>query len=133
MLNESLAAPVRLPSAALSTYAVPAVFTDRFENVATPLTAFTVVVPPSVAPAVPPDSDSVTAELSVVTTLPLASSTLTCALNAAPTFELAGGCVVKASLVATGVGGVFVEHSDTSLNTGEFAVFEVANAARYFT
>jgi hypothetical protein len=52
---------------------VPAVSTDRFVNVATPLTTATVVVPPNVAP---PGvvREAVTEPVSVVKTLPVALS-----------------------------------------------------------
>jgi hypothetical protein len=48
MLNAELVAPVSVPDEALSVYPVPALSIDRFENVATPLTALTLVVPESV-------------------------------------------------------------------------------------
>ena len=51
--NGELVVEVRLPLDALRVYPVPARFILRFVNVATPLTAETVAVPTSVAPAAP--------------------------------------------------------------------------------
>src|SRR5438876_1112833 len=50
MVNAELDAPVRAPDAAVRVYPAPALSMDRLENVATPLTAATVVVPESVPP-----------------------------------------------------------------------------------
>src|SRR5258708_37625188 len=101
MLKLLLAAPVRTPSVAFSTYAVPTLSTVRFVNVATPLTAATDVVPPRLAPTVPPLSVNATVDVLPVTVLPAASSTVTVAPNTAADCELPGGCAVHTSFEDT--------------------------------
>jgi hypothetical protein len=64
------------PAVAFNVY-VPAFASDTLENVATPPTAFTVVVPVNVPPEGPLTIDSVTAELSVVSMAPVESVTFT--------------------------------------------------------
>ena len=53
-------------------------FSTRLLNVATPLTAVTLIVLPAVNPPGPLATAIVTVEVSLVTTLPNASSTATC-------------------------------------------------------
>ena len=77
---------------------MPAPFTTRSVNVATPLTALTVVVPASVPPA--PFSVAVTAFVAPDTTPPLTfrTSTTGCGLNGEPVCA-PPGCVVMPSCV----------------------------------
>ena len=72
-------------------------------NVAIPATAATLVVPCSVAPALPVPLVIVRVTLPVkpVTALPCASRAVTTAANGAPAVSVAGGSVVKTSCVAT--------------------------------
>ena len=72
---------------------VPAVVCVKFVNVAKPLTAVTVVVPPKV----PPDAETVTDAFECETVLPTASTMRTtgCVANNAPEV-LPTGCVVTA-------------------------------------
>src|SRR6185436_17536275 len=74
---------------------------DRLENVATPLTADTVVVPESVPPPGLVPMATVTFADELVTVLPNASCTVTCTagLMALPAVALVG-CTVKASRLA---------------------------------
>jgi hypothetical protein len=76
----------------------------RFENVATPFTAFTVVVPESVPVDGLVPMAMVTAFVAVVTTFPEESSILTCTAGAieepAATAE---GCTVNATFAGGGV------------------------------
>src|SRR6266567_878903 len=101
--NAVLVALVSGVEVAVNEY-VPAIMNVRLLNVATPLTAATVVVPPTFAGV----ELMVIGAVELVTTLLLASSTLT--LTAAkgvtlpPSGLLAGGCGVKTS--CTGVPGV---------------------------
>src|SRR5437773_2351814 len=73
----------------------------RFEKVAIPLTALTVVVPLNVADGDPGPSAIVTALLAPATTLPLASctATVTAGVTVVPAVAEDGDCV-KASFVA---------------------------------
>src|SRR5436189_141736 len=74
---------------------------ERVENVATPLTAATVVVPDSDPPPGLVPIDTVTIALELVTVLLKASSTVTCTAGAMETPAVAlVGCTVKASLDA---------------------------------
>src|SRR5436309_15656970 len=73
----------------------------KLENVATPLTAATLIVPDSVAlPGLTPNA-TVTVPVKSVATLPWASRAVTCTagVSAAPAAPF-GGCTVNASCVA---------------------------------
>jgi hypothetical protein len=73
----------------------------RFENVATPATAFTVAVPDSVPPPGFVPMAKVTAFVAPVTTFPCASSMLTCTDGAIDTAIVTLlGCAVNANCVA---------------------------------
>src|SRR6267378_2588742 len=73
ILNAELVAAVNDPALARSVYPVPTLLRDTLANVATPFTAFTVVVPESVpAPGLAPNA-SVTAFVAVVARFPKAS------------------------------------------------------------
>src|SRR3954469_10369918 len=74
---------------------------DRLENVATPLTAATVVVPDSVPPPGLVPIATVTLAVELVTVLPNVSCTATCTagLIAAPA-AVFPGCTVKATFEA---------------------------------
>src|SRR5437763_16476290 len=74
---------------------------ERLENVATPLTADTAVVPESVPPPGLVPMATVMLAVELVTVLPNASCTATCTAGeiAAPAVALVG-CTVKASLEA---------------------------------
>ena len=85
---------------------VPALLIERFEKVATPLTALTVFVPARVQPPACVPIATVTAPANEVTTIPFVSSADTC------TAGMIGwpacvdvGCVVNANCVACGGGG----------------------------
>src|SRR3954468_4696614 len=74
---------------------------DRLENVATPLTADTVVVPDSVPPPGLVPIVAVTLAVELVTVFPNVSCTVTCTAGAIATPAVALlGCTVKASLAA---------------------------------
>src|SRR3954471_12215894 len=74
---------------------------DRVENVATPLTAATVVVPESVPPPGLVPMATVTLALELVTVLPNASCTVTCTAGAIATPATAVlGCSENASFEA---------------------------------
>src|SRR5512140_229985 len=74
---------------------------DRLENVATPATAATVVVPDSVPPPGLVPIATVTLAVELVTLFPNASCTATCTAGAmAPPAGALLGCTVKASLDA---------------------------------
>ena len=76
MLKALLVAPVKTPLLAAKVYPVPVLFMDKPANVATPLTAFTVVVPLSVPPpGFVPIAIVIAAEL--LTMFPPVSTTLT--------------------------------------------------------
>ena len=84
---------------AISQYPGAALSSVRVEKLATPFTAATVVVPPSVPlPGLLP-SDTVTLSANVGTRFPDASSTVTCTAgaNTAPAVVLAGGSTENAS------------------------------------
>src|SRR5512140_110142 len=75
---------------------------DRLENVATPFTAATVVVPDSVPPPGLVPIATVMLAVELVTVLPNASCTVTCTAGAMATPATAFvGCTVKASLFDT--------------------------------
>src|SRR3954471_21703918 len=101
MVNAELDAPVSAPDAAVSVYPAPALSMERLENVATPLTAATVVVPDSVPPPGLVPMATVMPAVEPVTVFPNASCTVTCTagLTALPAVALVG-CTVKATLLA---------------------------------
>jgi hypothetical protein len=90
---------------ALMVYAAPDLSRVRSENVATPVAAFCVVVPPSVAPPGLFPIAIVIGAVEEVTGFPLASCTLTLTAGviAAPTAVLLGWAV-KPSFVGMGLG-----------------------------
>src|SRR5687767_15170560 len=94
---------------------------DRFEKVATPATADTVVVPDSVPPPGLVPIATVTLAVELVTVFPNASCTVTCTagLSAAPAVALVG-CTVKASRFAA---------AGLMLNPAEVAPVSGADAA----
>ena len=68
-------------------------FSTRLLNVATPLTAATLVVLPAVNPPGPLATAIVTLDVSLVTTLPNASSTASCTVpSACPAVPVVGDC-----------------------------------------
>ena len=75
---------------------------DRSENVATPLDAVAVSVPPSVAPPGLFASATVTVPLNEVSMLPELSSASTVRPKGVPAARLAGGCCVTTSCPVTG-------------------------------
>jgi hypothetical protein len=77
MVNGVLVAEVRPAAEAIRVQSVQAAVTDRLVNVATPLTALTVVVPPSVALPVLPARLTVTGPLNAGATLPWSSTAWT--------------------------------------------------------
>src|SRR6266849_2370363 len=107
MLNAVLATAGSPLAVAVSVYPVPLTSMNKVPKVATPFTAATAVVPPSVAPRVPVPAAiaTVTLPTKVGTRLPKASCALTC--TAGVIVAAAGvvvGCTVKAStLAAAGV------------------------------
>ena len=97
-------------------YRAPALSRLNASNVATPPTAATLVVPPSVAPPLFSPSARLTESVAVDTRLPCASSTRTvgAGLMAAPAVMLAGGSTPKASrtgVVALTVNGALTADS----------------------
>src|SRR6266853_491088 len=111
-LLAALASPVELP---VSQYPVPALLTVTSPKVATPFTAATVVVPPSVRPApeVPPNA-TVTLPVKPGTGFPSGSSAVTCngGASGTPAVTVVGstvnpscvagpGATSKATLVGT--------------------------------
>src|SRR5262245_54656860 len=92
MLNAAEVAPVSGAEAAVSVYPVPTLSMERLENVATPLTADTVVVPDSVPPPGLVPMATVTLAVELVTVLLKASCTVTCTagLIATPAVALVG-------------------------------------------
>ena len=101
MLNAALVAPVSPDDEATSVYPTAALFTPRFANVATPATAFTVVVPASVAlPGLLPNA-SVTAPVNPVAVFPSASRAVTTTGGAIAAFcTMFVGAPVNTSRVA---------------------------------
>src|SRR6058998_139445 len=101
MLKLLLVAPVRVVADAVKVYPVPGLLMLTFANVATPLTAATVVVPERVPLAGLVPIASVMLVVAVVTALPCASWTATCTAGviAAPAAALLG-CTVKTSFAA---------------------------------
>jgi hypothetical protein len=81
-------------------YPLPTLLSVKPENVATPLAAETVTVPPSVLPPGSLDRATVSLPLKLVATLPWASSAVTVKPKPAPAVTLDGGCVVIESCVA---------------------------------
>ncbi len=104
-------AGVKPPLVALSVK-IPAVVIDRPENVATPLTAATVVVPPRAAPM----PASVTSWLPEVG-WPSASRMATDAPNTAPAVTEVGGWAEKASWVAGAAATVKTGAGDLRVKT----------------
>src|SRR5262245_14839382 len=101
MLNPDDVATVSRTDADVSVEPVPTLSTDRLENVATPATAATVVVPDSVPPPGLVPIATVTLAVELVTVLLKASCTVTCTAGAIATPAVAFvGWVVKASLDA---------------------------------
>ena len=102
--NASLVAPASWSALAASRYAVPARFTLRSANVATPLTAATVGVPPSVPPFDAGPSATVTFAAKLVATLPSVSNavTWTGGLITLSTVALWGGVVNARRAAAAG-------------------------------
>src|SRR5437773_11539659 len=87
------------------------------ENVATPLTAFTLVVPASVPPPGFAPSPTVINPVKPVTTFPASSSAETCIAGIVCPACVVCGCVVKATWVAGGGdGGGFVDVAALSEN-----------------
>src|SRR5512141_545086 len=94
---------------------------DRLENVATPLTADTVVVPDSVPPLGLKPMDTVMLAVELVTMFPNASCTATCTAGLIATPAVAFvGCTVKVSVVAA---------AGLMLNAVEVASVSPADAA----
>ncbi len=100
-LKVLLVAPVSVPLVALRVYPVPVLLIDKLLKVATPLTAFTGVVPLSVPPPGLAPMAMVIEALLPVTVLPKASWTLTwtAGLMLTPATVLLG-CWLNASLLA---------------------------------
>src|SRR6185295_9357771 len=121
MLNPLEVAPVRATEVALSVYPVPVLSMDRLENVATPFTAATAVVPESTPPPGLLPMASVTLAAELVTVLPNASCTAACTagLIATPATALVGW-TVNASLDAA---------AGLMLNADEVAPVSAAAAA----
>src|SRR5688572_22307527 len=105
MVNAELDAPVSAPDAAVRVYPTPALSIERLENVATPLTAATVVVPESVPPPGLVPIATVMLAVELVTVFPNASCTATCTagLIAAPAVALVGWTVNASRDAAAGV------------------------------
>src|SRR5580658_2335312 len=103
MLNGLLVAGVSEPSVTVMVYPLAAVLTEHPVNVTTPSDSVLVHVLES-NPVVPCGEFSCgrTDEESAVTTRPFASSTVTtgCGTKLVPPNVVAGGCVVKTSLLA---------------------------------
>src|SRR5262245_10610553 len=99
MVKNALVAEVRPEALAVSLYPTAALSIDRPENVATPATAATVVVPDSVAPGapVPPVIASVTFPVKLDAVSPEASRATTTmeGEREAPAVAGSGGCTVK--------------------------------------
>src|SRR5690349_10723385 len=101
MLNEPLVAVLKPVAVAVSQYPLPVLSRVRSPKLATPFTAATVVVPPSVLPPGLLPNDTVTLPVKVGTRLFAASSAVSCTagLIAIPA-TVFDGCTVKASWVA---------------------------------
>ena len=100
-----LVAPVRPPELAASVYPAPLLFDERVPKVATPATALTVVVPPSVLPPGLVPMAIVIEAVEVVTRLPSASRTSTCKAGAiaTPATSVPGWTMKASALAAAGV------------------------------
>src|SRR5512140_1184378 len=97
---------------------------DRLENVATPLTADTVVVPDSVPPPALVPIATVLLAVELVTVLPNASCTVTCTAGAMETPAVAFvGCTVKASL--DGAAGLMLNPAEAAPVSGADAAVSV--------
>ena len=100
-LNGDVVALASEPLDATRVKPVPSRFTESPANVATPLTAFTEVVPLSTAPVAFPPSAMLTAPLNVVAVLPFSSCTVKTTVDSVPPAAVLAGCVVTTSFVAT--------------------------------
>src|SRR6185295_12602276 len=101
MVNAVELAPVSAPDAAVSVYPAPVLSMERLENVATPLTAATVVVPESAPPPGLVPIATVMLAVELVTVLLNASCTVTCTAGAIATPAIAlDGWTVNATLAA---------------------------------
>src|ERR1043165_2779914 len=97
---------------------------DRLENVATPLTAATVVVPDSVPPPGLVPIATVMLAVELVTVFPNASWTAACTAGAiAPPAVTLPGCTVKATLEAAA--GVMVKAAEVAPDSGAEAAVNV--------
>src|SRR6185295_3925153 len=105
MVNAVELAPVSAPDAAVSVYPAPDLLMERLENVATPLTAATVVVPDSVPPPGLVPIATVMLAVEPVTVLPNVSSTATCTdgLIATPAVALVGWTTKASREAAAGL------------------------------
>src|SRR5262245_50075350 len=101
MVNAVEVAPVKTGRAACREWAVPDLSMDGLKNVATPLAAATVVVPPRSPPPGLVPMATVMFAVALVTVFPNVSCTATCTagLIAAPAVALVG-CTVNATLEA---------------------------------
>src|SRR5512143_2092102 len=103
---------------------MPALSMDRLENVATPLTAATVVVPDSVPPPGLVPMATVMLAVELVTVLPNASCTATCTAGAMATPAVAlVGWTRKASLEAAA--GVMLNADEVAPDSGDDAAVSV--------
>src|SRR2546422_1201983 len=105
MLNAVLVAPAGPVALAASVYPVPTLSILTFANVATPLTAATLVVPASVPPPGLLTIASATLPVNGVAVLPCASCAVTCTAGviAAPEVPLEGWTVNTSWAAAPGV------------------------------
>ena len=115
MSNGVLAAPTSVPDVAASVYPIPRWSIERPLNVASPRTAFTVVVPASVPLPGSVAIATVTVLVAPTTVLPTASwmATTTAGLIATPATALLGW-TVKASVGGGWVGPVSPPHATTA-------------------
>src|SRR5262245_1422793 len=101
-METEMTTPVR-PAPVRTRRKKPARVRQRSLKVALPVTAFTVVVPPRMAPAaLPGDRATLTSPRKADTGLPLASRTETATVNELPAAIAVGGGVATASLAAVG-------------------------------
>src|SRR2546425_238727 len=122
MSNGVLAAPTSVPDVAASVYPIPRWSIERPLNVASPRTAFTVVVPASVPLPGSVAIATVTVLVAPTTVLPTASwmATTTAGLIATPATALLGW-TVKASVGGGWVGPVSPPHATTASATATAA------------
>src|SRR5947208_1572160 len=102
VVKVALVAPVSLAALALDERRVRALLMLNVENVATPLTAFTLVVPASVPPPGFAPSATVINPVKPVTTFPASSSADTRSAGIVCPACVVCGCVVNARFVAGG-------------------------------